>query len=81
MGGEEEALRLHRTAALAEQKVKAGGVAAVKYAASLLSAPRAGVEGAEALMAPRRPYLPLGEEAKRVIREGLAGVLEIEGRL
>lgn len=77
-GDQAEALKLHRKAALAEQGVKAGGIAAVKYAASVFSAGRAGVEGAEELMRPRRPYQELGEEAKRVLREGMAEVAAIE---
>ncbi|KAK1755668.1 hypothetical protein QBC47DRAFT_380913 [Echria macrotheca] len=76
-----EALVLHRKAALAEQAVKAGGVAAVKYAASLFTGPRAGIEGAEELMRPRKPYLPLSDEAKRAIREAMAEVAEIERSL
>ncbi|KAK3350095.1 dihydrodipicolinate synthetase [Lasiosphaeria hispida] len=76
-----EALALHRRAALAEQAVKSGGIAAVKYAASVFTAPRAGVKGAEGLMKPRRPYLELGEAEKRAIREALAGVAEIENSL
>jgi dihydrodipicolinate synthase/N-acetylneuraminate lyase len=77
-GKTEEALALHRRAALAEQALKAGGIAATKYAASVFTAPMAGVEQAESKMMPRRPYLPPGEEAKRKIREALAEVSEIE---
>lgn len=77
-GEQEEALKLHRKAALAEQGVKAGGIAAVKYAASVFSAGRAGVDGAEKLMKPRRPYQELGDEAKRVLREGMAEVAATE---
>ncbi|KAK0708320.1 hypothetical protein B0H67DRAFT_603324 [Lasiosphaeris hirsuta] len=76
-----EALALHRKAALAEQAVKSGGIAAVKYAASIFSAPKAGVKGAEGLMKPRRPYLELGEGEKRAIREALAEVAEVENSL
>ncbi|KAK4166359.1 mitochondrial putative 4-hydroxy-2-oxoglutarate aldolase [Cladorrhinum sp. PSN259] len=73
-----EALQLHRKAALAEQALKAGGIASVKYAASVFTAPLAGIEGAEEKMRPRRPYLPPGDEAKSRIREALAEVAEIE---
>ena len=79
-GKTQEALELHRKAALAEQAVK-GGIGHVKYAASVFSAPLAGVEGAEDKMAPRKPYLPLGEEAKRGIREAMGVVAEIERSL
>ncbi|KAK3303359.1 uncharacterized protein B0T15DRAFT_272007 [Chaetomium strumarium] len=73
-----EALELHKKAALAEQATKTGGIAATKYAASVFTAPLAGVKDAESKMMPRRPYLPPGAEAKRKIREALAGVAEIE---
>jgi dihydrodipicolinate synthase/N-acetylneuraminate lyase len=77
-GKTQEALELHRKAALAEQALKSGGIAATKYAASVFTAPLAGVEDAENRMVPRRPYLPPGEEAKSKIRAALAEVAEIE---
>ncbi|KAK4034589.1 hypothetical protein C8A01DRAFT_49050 [Parachaetomium inaequale] len=77
-GKTQEALALHRKAALAEQALKSGGIAATKYAASVFTAPLAGVEDAENKMMPRRPYLPPGEEAKRKIKEALAEVAGIE---
>ncbi|KAK4157053.1 hypothetical protein C8A00DRAFT_40535 [Chaetomidium leptoderma] len=77
-GKTQEALELHGKAALAEQALKSGGIAATKYAASVFTAPLAGVEDAENKMMPRKPYLPPGEEAKRKIREALAEVAEIE---
>ncbi|KAL2136450.1 hypothetical protein VTI74DRAFT_3683 [Chaetomium olivicolor] len=77
-GRTQEALELHRKAALAEQALKAGGIAATKYAASVFTAPVAGVEDAERKMQPRKPYLPPGEEAKKKMREALAGMAEIE---
>ncbi|KAK3984612.1 hypothetical protein QBC44DRAFT_336765 [Cladorrhinum sp. PSN332] len=77
-GKTEQALRLHRKAALAEQALKAGGIASTKYAASVFTAPLAGIEDSEDKLRPRRPYLPPGEEAKRRIREALAEVAEIE---
>lgn len=77
-GKTQEALELHRKAALAEQALKAGGIAATKYAASVFTAPVAGVEEAEAKMRPRRPYLPPGEEAKRKIKDALTEVAAIE---
>lgn len=77
-GKTQEALELHRKAALAEQATKSGGIAATKYAASVFTAPLAGIADAEEKMRPRSPYLPPGEEAKRKIREALAEVAEIE---
>lgn len=77
-GRTKEALELHRTAALAEQALKSGGIAATKYAASVFTAPLAGVEDAEDKMRPRSPYLPPGDGAKGKIREALAAVAEIE---
>jgi dihydrodipicolinate synthase/N-acetylneuraminate lyase len=77
-GKTQEALALHRKAALAEQATKTGGIAATKYAASVFTAPLAGIEDAESKMAPRRPYLPPGAEAKKKIRDALAEVAEIE---
>ncbi|KAL2144267.1 hypothetical protein VTI28DRAFT_9404 [Corynascus sepedonium] len=77
-GKTHEAVVLHGKAALAEQALKSGGIAATKYAASVFTAPLAGVEGAEEKLRPRTPYLPPGEEAKQKIREALAEVAEIE---
>lgn len=77
-GKTQEALALHQKAALAEQALKSGGIAATKYAASVFTAPAAGIEDAEGKMAPRRPYLAPGDEAKGKIREALAEVAEIE---
>ncbi|KAK3692473.1 hypothetical protein B0T22DRAFT_14975 [Podospora appendiculata] len=69
-GGVERALEAQREVALAEQSCKSG-IAAVKYAASVYSAKYASIEDAEPLMRPRRPYLPLSEEAKDKIEEGI----------
>ncbi|KAK0617416.1 hypothetical protein B0T14DRAFT_435347 [Immersiella caudata] len=80
-GRREEALRVHRVAALAEGFVKQGGVAAVKYAAGWMQVGRAGVEGAEGLVRMRKPYAELGEDRKKAIREGLREVKEIEDGL
>jgi len=65
----DEALALHRRAARAEQACKAGGVASIKYAASVFTAPAAGITGddVEERFNPRKPYLPLSEEQKRAI--------------
>jgi dihydrodipicolinate synthase/N-acetylneuraminate lyase len=77
-GKTQEALELHRKAALAEQATKSGGIAATKYASSVFTAPLAGVENAEDKMRPRKPYLAPGEEAKKKIREALAEMAGIE---
>ncbi len=74
----DEALALHRRAALAEQVVKAKGITATKYAASLVSARKAGIEGAEELLGPRKPYTPLGEDAKKALREALQEMVAAE---
>ncbi|GAB7358515.1 hypothetical protein MBLNU230_g2578t1 [Neophaeotheca triangularis] len=70
-GKVEAALELHRKAARAERVCK-GGIAGTKFAVALLSARLAGIEGAEELLGPRRPYGPLGEAG----REGIRGLLE-----
>ncbi|KAK4444659.1 hypothetical protein QBC34DRAFT_334564 [Podospora aff. communis PSN243] len=80
-GRREEALKLHRVAALAEGFVKQGGVAAVKYAAGWMQVGRAGVEEVEGKVRMRRPYGDLPEERKKAIREGLREVKEIEDAL
>lgn len=76
-GRHKEALELHRKAALAESPVKAG-IASVKYAVSQYSAVAAGIEGAEARLAPRRPYVPVTEAVKESIKKTMAEVAEIE---
>ncbi|KAK4461823.1 hypothetical protein QBC42DRAFT_87971 [Cladorrhinum samala] len=80
-GKTQEALQLHRKAALAEQALKAGGIASTKYAASVFTAPLAGIEDAGDKMRPRRPYLPPGDEVKKKIREALAEVAAIENSI
>lgn len=75
-----DALSLHQRAALAEQACK-GGIAAVKYGAAIFSARAAGVEDPEDKMKPRRPYLPLGDEVKRDMREALEEILAVEANL
>ncbi|KAH8881413.1 dihydrodipicolinate synthase [Thozetella sp. PMI_491] len=79
-GKTQEALTLHQKAALAEQPCKSG-IASTKYAASLFTAPKAGIEGAEAKFAPRRPYLPPGEAAKKEVKEVMAELAAIEESL
>ncbi|OJD23756.1 hypothetical protein ACJ73_04889 [Blastomyces percursus] len=72
-----EALRIHRIAALAESPCKSG-IASTKYAAAIYSAKRAGIEGAEEKLRPRRPYEPPSEEAKEAIRTAMALMESIE---
>lgn len=79
-GKHKEALDLHRKAALAESPVKAG-IASVKYAVSQYSAVAAGIENAEAKLAPRKPYIPVGDAAKANIKKMMEAVAEIEKSL
>jgi 4-hydroxy-2-oxoglutarate aldolase len=77
-GKHEEALKLHRVASLAEEPCKAG-IASTKYAASVFSAPKAGIQDAEAKLRPRQPYPPAGEAVQKKIREVMAEMSELEG--
>ena len=79
-GKHKEALDLHRKAALAESPVKAG-IASVKYAVSQYSAVAAGVEDAEARLAPRKPYVPVTDAVKVSIKKMMENVAEIEKSL
>lgn len=79
-GRYEEAMELHKTAALAEQPCKAG-IASVKYAAALNTARAAGVEGALEKLRPRRPYVEPLEGEKRSIEGQIAVLVEIEESL
>lgn len=76
-GKHKEALDLHRKAALAESPVKAG-IASVKYAVSQYSAVAAGIEDAEAKLAPRKPYVPVSDAVKASIMKAMEVVAEIE---
>lgn len=79
-GKHEEALKLHRTAALAESLSKSG-IASTKYGASLTSAKSAGVEGAEEKLRPRRPYEAPSESEKEMIRSKMEEMVKIENSL
>lgn len=79
-GKTDEAMALHRKAALAEQPCKAG-IAAVKYAASVYSAKLAGIGGSAHKFKPRRPYLEPSADEKKVIEETLKELAEIEAEL
>ncbi|KAJ4293526.1 hypothetical protein N0V90_008809 [Kalmusia sp. IMI 367209] len=81
VGGKvEEALKLHKKAALAESPVKAG-IASTKYAVSQFSAVDAGIDGAEEKLKPRRPYLPVGDAVKENIKKVMTELAEIERSL
>ncbi|TLS30833.1 hypothetical protein PpBr36_03531 [Pyricularia pennisetigena] len=79
-GRADEAMRLHKTAALAERPCKSG-IAMTKYAAAVFSASRAGVDDAERKMLPRRPYLGPGEADKAKCRDVMAELAKIEDDL
>ncbi|OAP64886.1 dihydrodipicolinate synthetase [Fonsecaea erecta] len=79
-GRTEEALELHRRAALAESPIKAG-IAVTKYAVARFSAPMAGIESAEEKLWPRRPYQPPCEAAKAGIEASMASLWETEKSL
>ncbi|CAK7212881.1 hypothetical protein SBRCBS47491_001614 [Sporothrix bragantina] len=79
-GKQDEALALHRKAALAEQPCKAG-VGAVKYAAAHTTARLAGVEGALDKLLPRRPYTGPSLADKSAIDEHIAPMLTVEASL
>ena len=79
-GKTEEALKLHRVQAFGEVIGKSG-IANTKYGASVVSAKNAGIEGAEAKLRPRRPYEPLSDEQKEVVRKTIEPTLEIERSL
>lgn len=76
----QEAMELHKTAALAEQPCKTG-IAAVKYAAALNTAKAAGIDGAVEKLKPRRPYVEPSDLAKKDIELGIASLVEIEAVL
>lgn len=79
-GKVEEALNLHRKAALAESPVKAG-IASTKYAVSQYSAKDAGIENAEEKLSPRKPYLPVGEAVKTNVKSVMEELAAIERSL
>ena len=79
-GKVDEALELHRAAALAESPCKSG-IASTKYAAAIFSAKAAGIQGAEEKLRPRRPYEPPTEAAKENVRKTMERVAAIEASL
>lgn len=76
----EEAMELHRKAALAEQPCKSG-IASVKYAAAITTAKKAGIQGALDKLKPRRPYTELGDKGKIAVMELTAGLASVEDSL
>ncbi|KAL3497268.1 GTP cyclohydrolase N terminal-domain-containing protein [Aspergillus germanicus] len=72
-----EAIELQRKAALAESPCKSG-IASTKYATALFTAPLAGIEEAEEKLKPRTPYEEPAEGAKKVVRDVMGGMAEIE---
>lgn len=84
-GKHEQALAMHRIAAIAENPTKAG-IATTKYAVSQYSAVAAGIEGGnrevlEKLLRPRRPYEEPAETLKAKMREVMTPLAEVEATL
>ncbi|KAL4934068.1 dihydrodipicolinate synthase family protein [Aspergillus undulatus] len=76
----QEAMELHKRAALAEQPCKAG-IASVKYAAGITTAKKAGIEGALEKLKPRRPYKGLDDKGKIAVVEGIEALVGVEEAL
>ncbi|KAF2236886.1 dihydrodipicolinate synthase [Viridothelium virens] len=79
-GKRDEALALQQRAALAEAPTKAG-IANTKFAAGRFTGPRAGIEDAERLFKPRRPYEEPSEAVKEKIAKVMEGLDEVEDKL
>ncbi|KAI1844041.1 hypothetical protein JX266_009714 [Neoarthrinium moseri] len=79
-GKYDEAFKLHRIAALAEQYIKEG-VSATKYAVAIRSAAAAGIVDAVTKLQPRHPYVAPSDTAKTAIREGTKEIAKIEDSL
>ena len=76
----QEAMALHKKAALAEQPCKAG-IASVKYAATLSTAKAAGIKGAADKLKPRKPYVEPTDAAKKSIESQISEMLSFEATL
>lgn len=76
----QQAMELHKKAALAEQPCKTG-IASVKYATALNTAKAAGIEGALEKLKPRRPYTEPSQAEKGDIELQTAGLVDIEAGL
>lgn len=79
-GKVDEALALHRKAALAEAPCKAG-IGVTKYAAAIHAAKAAGIEGAEEKLWPRKPYSPPSDAEKEKVRRVMDRMKDIEDSL
>jgi 4-hydroxy-2-oxoglutarate aldolase len=77
IGHHDQALALQRIAAHAESPTKAG-IANTKYAAAIFTAKKAGIEGSEKMLKPRRPYEEPTEAVKAKIREAMTPLDEVE---
>lgn len=80
MGKHDQALALHKIAAHAESPTKAG-IANTKYAASIYTAPRAGISNAGPMFKPRHPYEEPSDVVKAKIREIMDPLNEVESTL
>lgn len=76
----EEAMQLHKKAALAEQSIKSG-IAATKYAASIHTAQAAGIVNAEEFLKPRAPYEAPSDAAKKMIQDTTRAMGQIKASL
>ena len=76
-GRGKEALALQQTLSLAESPTKAG-IASTKYAAAVMTAPRAGIADAAKLLRPRRPYEEPDDGAKAKIFETMSPLRWLE---
>ena len=76
-GREKEALALQRVLSLAESPTKTG-VASTKYAAAVMTAPRAGITDADILLRPRRPYEEPDDRTKARIFETIRPLSKLE---
>lgn len=76
----EEAMALHREAALAESPIKSG-IASTKYAVAIFTAKSAGIKDAETKLQPRRPYEAPSDSVKKNVRDTMLGLYGIEENL
>lgn len=79
-GRVDEALELHRKAALAESPCKSS-IATTKFAAAIFTGRSAGIENAEEKFKLRTPYEEPGPAAKEGVRNVMAAVAVIEESL
>lgn len=77
---QEEALKLQQLLALAESATKAG-IANTKYATAIITASRAGIENATALLRPRRPYSEPTEDVKQHIWRVIGDTMRLENQI